>query len=62
MCSVQITVASQDDGQRKAAPAAPGPGPVQFEDPAWALEEPGPPEVEEAYSFFDPGLGFDEED
>jgi hypothetical protein len=63
VCSVQITVASQEDGQRKAAvTTAPGQGPVQVEDPTWAVAELEPPEGEDEYSFFAPGMGLDDED
>jgi hypothetical protein len=62
VCSVQITVASQEDGHRRATTVVPGQGHVQHEDPTWAAAELDPPEGEDEYSFFAPGMGLDDED
>jgi hypothetical protein len=62
VCSVQIIVASQEDGQRKATTVGPGQGHEQLEAPTWPAAELDPPEGEDVYSFFAPGMGLDDED
>ena len=62
VCSVQLAPSTSQDGRRTTGPAAQDQA-VQAEPLAEAREaEEAQPDVEEAFSFVSPGLGFDDED